>query len=113
MRKWTHNRTGGDYWELGRGPMVATGVRLNDYDFVVGYLKPDGSIDILPQPTDNGVPEEYRGCTIYFGQVQSADPIEEGTMLVVYRSETTGKIWFRPEREWTPDRFTAILELGT
>lgn len=111
MKKWTHNRTGSDYYELGRGQFVATGQRVNDYDFVVGYLMPNNTIEIRPQPAENGVPEEYRGCTVYFGQMQTENPVKVGTILVVYKSVLTGKIWFRPESEWA-ERFTCILDVG-
>jgi hypothetical protein len=109
VEKWTHNSTGRDYFELGRGPYSSENTRVNDYDFVVGVDAPGEPLKIFPQMNFNK--DEHRGATFYFGQMQTADPVEFGHELVGYRSDVDNKIWFRPTAEFE-HRFTNILRDG-
>jgi hypothetical protein len=106
MEKWTHQSTGRDYWEIGRGPYSAKNTRVNDYDFVVGVDAPGEPLKIYPQL--NFSPDKHRGATLYYGQMQTGDPVEEGHVLVGYKSDLDGKIWFRPVAEFE-HRFVNIL----
>lgn len=52
-----------------------------------------------------------RGTTyqiIARGKLQTDTPLEDYAELVAYRCEETGDVWFRPQSEFTPDRFAAL-----
>lgn len=110
MKKWTHNGTGKDYYEIGDGPFSGVRCRVNDYDFVVAVDTPGKGLAIYPQASFDPTP--HRGGTVYYGQMQTDDPVEPGDMLRVYKAAQDGKTWFRPLREWTDDRFTCIADLN-
>lgn len=42
------------------------------------------------------------------GKLQTDNPLTDYAELVAYRCEETGDVWFRPQSEFTPDRFAAI-----
>lgn len=51
-----------------------------------------------------------RGTTytvIARGKLQTDAPLTDYAELVAYRCDETGDVWFRPESEFTPDRFRA------
>ena len=41
-------------------------------------------------------------------KLQTAEPIEDGTVLVIYRADEDGSIWARPRDEFLDGRFVAI-----
>jgi hypothetical protein len=44
------------------------------------------------------------------GKLQTDKPLTDYAELVAYRCDETGDVWFRPQDEFTPDRFRAIAE---
>lgn len=107
-KRWTHNATGKDYFELDRGPFAGERCRVNDYDFVVAVSRPGVPMQVFPQALFK--PEDYRGATLYYGQMQTSDPVEKGDELIAYKAKEDGKTWFRPEREWAT-RMTCISDM--
>jgi len=108
MKKWTHNKSGKDYHELADGPFSGEHCRVNDYDFVVGVDTPGSGMKVYPQAMFDPTP--HRGSTLYYGQMQTDEPVEPGDILRCYKALWDGKMWFRPIREWD-ERYTAVEDL--
>ena len=68
-----------------------------------------------PAVTMERVQHIKRGTTYQIlarGMLQTDTPLTDYAELVAYRCEETGDVWFRPQSEFTPDRFRAIAGGG-
>lgn len=83
----------------------------------IGALQAERDAAVARAKTAEGnerVQHIKRGTTyriIARGKLQTDMPLVDYTELVAYRCEETGDVWFRPQSEFTPDRFAVLAQL--
>lgn len=63
------------------------------------------------RPTHRHLKRKTLYCVIGIASLQTSKPIEEGSILTIYR-DADGRLWARPHGEFNDGRFAALTEKG-